>query len=80
MIEQFAGYFDRLDVPITSWDENDMPRFPEGYNHFNCEDTMLLKQPDVIMPMHLLPDEFDLDTKKANFEFYGSRTTAHSPR
>ena len=74
VIEQFAGYFDRLDVPITSWDENDMPRFPEGYNHFNCEDTMLLKQPDVIMLMHLLPDEFDLDTKKANFEFYESRT------
>ncbi len=74
VIEQFAGYFDRLDVPITSWDENDMPRFPEGYDYFNCEDTMLLKQPDVIMLMHMLPDDFDLDTKKANFDFYEART------
>lgn len=74
VIEQFAGYFDRLDVPITSWDANDMPCYPDGYHHFNCEDTMLLKQPDVIMLMHLLPEEFDLATKKANFEFYEART------
>ncbi len=74
VIEQFAGYFDRLDVPITSWDENDMPRYPAGYHHFNCEDTMLLKQPDVIMLLHMLPDDFDRATKLANFEFYEART------
>jgi kojibiose phosphorylase len=74
VIEQFDGYFDRLDVPITGWDANDMPRYPEGYNHFNCEETMLLKQPDVIMLMHMLPDEFDQATKLANFEFYEART------
>lgn len=74
VIEQFAGYFDLADVPITSWDDNDMPRYPEGYHHFNCEDTMLLKQPDVVMLLHMLPDDFDHDTKKANFEFYEART------
>ena len=74
VIEQFKGYFDRLDVPITTWDANDMPLYPEGYHHFNCEDTMLLKQPDVIMLMHMMPDDFDLETKKANFEFYEART------
>jgi kojibiose phosphorylase len=74
VIEQFAGYFQRTDVPIASWDANDMPRYPEGYHHFNCEDTMLLKQPDVVMLLHMLPDEFDLATKRANFEFYESRT------
>ena len=35
---------------------------------------MLLKQPDVVMLMHMLPDEFDPATKKANFEFYEART------
>ena len=38
VIEQFTGYFDRDDVPVTEWDENDMPRYPKGYHHFNCED------------------------------------------
>lgn len=74
VIEQFDGYFDRLDVPITDWDRNSMPRYPEGYHHFNCEDTMLLKQPDVVMAMYLLPDDFDLETKRSNYEFYEART------
>jgi kojibiose phosphorylase len=74
VLEQFDGYFGLKDVPITEWDHNNMPRYPKGYNHFNCEDTMLLKQPDVIMLMHVLPEEFSEDVKKANFEFYEART------
>jgi len=74
VLEQFDGYFGLKDVPITDWDHNDMPRYPEGYHHFNCEDTMLLKQPDVVMLMHVLPDEFSEEVKKANFEFYEART------
>ena len=74
MIEQFAGYFDRDDVPVTEWDENNMPRYPEGYHHFNCETTQLLKQPDVLMLNYLLPDEFSPEVKQANFEYYEART------
>jgi len=74
LIEQFAGYFDRLDVPVTDWDENNMPRYPAGYHHFNCEDTQLLKQPDVLMALYMLPDVFDVATKHANFEYYEART------
>jgi kojibiose phosphorylase len=74
LIEQFEGYLDRKDVPITEWDANDMPRYPPGYHHFNCEDTMLLKQPDVVMLMYLLPDDFSIEVKRANFEFYEART------
>lgn len=74
VLEQFAGYFDRLDVPVTAWDAHDMPRYPEGYHHFNCEETMLLKQPDVVMLTYLLPDEFSTEAKRANFEFYEPRT------
>ena len=74
VLEQFDGYLDRLDVPITEWDQNNMPRYPEGYHHFNCEETQLLKQPDVVMLMHVLPDEFTEDVKKANFEYYEART------
>jgi kojibiose phosphorylase len=74
VLEQFDGYFERLDVPVTDWDQNNMPLYPAGYNHFNCEDTQLLKQPDVVMLMHMLPDEFSEAVKKANFEYYEART------
>ncbi|MGK5684059.1 glycoside hydrolase family 65 protein [Actinoplanes sp. URMC 104] len=74
LVEQFEGYFERKDVPITQWDANNMPRYPAGYHHFNCEDTMLLKQPDVVMLMYLLPDDFTAEVKRANFEFYEART------
>jgi kojibiose phosphorylase len=55
-----------------------MPRYPEGYHHFNCETTQLLKQPDVVMQLYLLPEEFDAETKKANFEYYEARTVHKS--
>jgi kojibiose phosphorylase len=74
LIEQFAGYFRLEDIPITNWDENDMPVYPDGYDHFNLNGAMLLKQPDVVMLMYLLPDEFTDEAKKANFEFYEART------
>ncbi len=51
-----------------------MPRYPKGYHHFNCETTKLLKQPDVVQLIYLLPDEFDARTKKANFDYYEART------
>lgn len=74
VIEQFDGYFSLEDVPITRWDDNDMPQYPQGYHHFNCEDTMLLKQADVLMLMYLLPDDFNHETKKSNYDFYEKRT------
>ncbi|MDF0530426.1 glycosyl hydrolase family 65 protein [Tsukamurella sp. 8F] len=74
VIEQFEGYFSRTPVPVTQWDENDMPCYPPGYNHFNCEDTTLLKQPDVVMLMFLLPQAYSLQTRRANYRFYEPRT------
>lgn len=74
VVEQFTGYFDRLDEPVVEWDDNDMPRYPEGYHHFNCEDTMLLKQPDVLMLMLMLPDLFSAEEAAASFDFYEKRT------
>ncbi|WP_137146103.1 glycoside hydrolase family 65 protein [Mycolicibacterium sp. CR10] len=74
LIEQFRGYFDMEDVPITVWDDNDMPQYPEGYHHFNCEHTTLLKQPDVVMVQYLLPDLHGPESKRANFDFYEART------
>ena len=74
LIEQFEGYFGLEDLPISQWDENHMPRYPEGHDHFSLNGTMLLKQPDVVMLIYMLPDEFTAEAKKANFEFYEQRT------
>lgn len=74
LIEQFHGYFGMEDVPITVWDENNMPEYPAGYHHFNCENTTLLKQPDVVMVQYLLPDLHDPESKRANFDYYEART------
>ena len=74
LIEQFEGYFQRKEVPITQWDSNNMPMYPDGYNHFNADETTLLKQPDVVMLMYVLPDEFDDTVKRINYAFYEQRT------
>lgn len=74
LIEEFEGYFDLAEIPITKWDENNMPVYPPGYNHDNCDTTTLIKQPDVVMLMYILPDEFDEEVKKVNYEYYEART------
>lgn len=74
LIEQFEGYFALKEVPVTEWDQNDMPCYPQGYDHFNAGETTLLKQPDVIMLIYVLPDEFSDAVKKANYDFYETRT------
>ncbi len=74
LIEQFEGYFGLEDIPITQWDENQMPLYPEGHDHFSLNGSMLLKQPDVIMLNYLLPDEFSDEVKAANYAFYEQRT------
>ncbi len=74
LIEQFEGYFQLDDIPITEWDENHMPLYPEGHDHFSLNGSMLLKQPDVIMLNYLLPDEFSDEVKIANYAFYEKRT------
>ncbi|MEH6648896.1 MAG: glycosyl hydrolase family 65 protein [Motiliproteus sp.] len=74
LIEQFEDYFQCKEVPIVEWDKNDMPCYPAGYDHFNAGETTLLKQPDVVMLMYVLPDEYDDEIKRRNYEFYEKRT------
>lgn len=73
LIEQFEGYFNLLDIPITEYDENGMPKWPD-LKGYKLHDTQLIKQPDVVMLMLLLGDEFDLESKKINYEYYEKRT------
>ena len=61
---EFDGYFTLTELPVTL-DENQMPRYPDGYHHYNLEKSKLLKQADVVMLTYVLPDEFSDEVKRA---------------
>lgn len=73
LIEQFEGYFKLKDIEISKYDKNGMPIWPhlQGYK---LGETQLIKQPDVVMLMLLLGDEFDEETKRENYNYYEKRT------
>lgn len=73
LIEQFEGYFDLADVVIDNYDENGMPLWPD-LKGVKFSETQLIKQPDVMMLMILLPDEFDDSVKYENYKYYEART------
>lgn len=73
LIEQFEGYFELADIPITEHDENGMPVWPDMQGK-KLHETQLIKQPDVVMLMLILGEEFDLEEKKINYEYYEKRT------
>ncbi|WP_427340305.1 glycoside hydrolase family 65 protein [Caloranaerobacter sp. DY30410] len=73
LIEQFEGYFDLKDIEITQYDENGMPLWPD-LQGYKLGQTQLIKQPDVVMLMLLLGNEFDKETKRINYEYYEKRT------
>jgi kojibiose phosphorylase len=74
IIEQFEGYFNLEYLTIDEHDENGMPVWPMGLKLENLGRTQLIKQPDVIMLMLLLGEEFDEETKKENYNYYEART------
>ena len=69
VIEQFDGYFGLESLPVAH-DDNDMPKYPPGYHHYNLAGTKLLKQADAVMLTYVLPDEFPDDVKRANYNYY----------
>ncbi|KLO22020.1 kojibiose phosphorylase [Marinitoga sp. 1197] len=74
LIEQFENYFKLEDFTISKYNEKNMPEWPEGIDLSNLNKYQLIKQADVLMLMHLLPEDFDFETKKVNFEYYEKRT------
>ena len=78
VIEQFDGFFKRKHVKITEVDENFMPLIPASVELAHIGRYQLLKQADMIMIMYLIPEWFDRATKKANYDFYASRTVHKS--
>jgi kojibiose phosphorylase len=74
IVEQFSGYCDLPDMPISSWDEHGMPQWPEGLDLARIGATQLLKQPDVVQVFAMLSEEFNHDFMLRNYNFYEKRT------
>ena len=73
LIEQFEGYFNRREVDLAELE----PRIESAQSLFGIEgvnQTQVLKQPDVLMLMYLLPDLYDTETLHANYAYYTVRT------
>ena len=73
VIAQFDGYFQRKDVSLADFE----PRSQSIQAILGIEEacqTQVLKQPDVLMLLYLLPDLFDHETLRANYAYYTPRT------
>lgn len=73
VFEQFEGYFDRIYVNLEELE----PRHKSVQELFGIEDaaaTQVLKQPDVLMLMYLLQDEFSAEAVQVNYDYYTPRT------
>jgi len=73
LIEQFAGYFERTDALASDFD----PRSESVQSILGIEGAnavQVLKQPDVMMLMYLLPELFNPETIRANYDYYTPRT------
>ncbi len=73
LIEQFDGFFDLIDVNLQDYE----PRSQSMQALLGIEPTnqrQILKQPDVLMMLYLLRQQFDHETLQANWNYYVPRT------
>lgn len=73
LIEQFEGYFRRKDVDLAALE----PRTKSAQEVFGiegCNETQILKQPDVLMLQYLLRDHYSDGAVRVNYDYYAPRT------
>lgn len=77
LFEQHEGFFDLPHIDIHSIPVEEFPL----YNHWSYDRIFrndMIKQPDVLMFMFLYNQQFTLDQKRANYEYYEPRTIHES--
>ncbi len=75
LIEQFDGFFALQDVNLQDYE----PRTKSMHEIFGIEAAnryQVIKQPDVLMLPHLLPDEYRQEQIQTNYDHYTPRTDA----
>jgi kojibiose phosphorylase len=72
-IEQFEGYYQRKDINLATLE----PRTKSAQEIFGiegCNETQILKQPDVLMLQYVLRDHYYGESVYVNYDYYMPRT------
>ena len=73
LIEQFEGYYQRRDEDLAALE----PRTRSAQEIFGiegCNETQILKQPDVLMMQYILRDHYSDESVRVNYDYYQPRT------
>jgi beta-phosphoglucomutase family hydrolase len=73
VIEQFAGFFDLEDYPLTREERHRAP-ISRLFDWERINRLKLLKQADVLMLLHVFPEAFPRDVALANYRYYEPMT------
>ena len=73
LFEQFEGFFDLDDIDLGDY-AGRVRSMEEVLGVERIDETQVIKQPDVIMLLCLLRDQFDCETWRANWDYYNPRT------
>ncbi|MFD3261208.1 glycoside hydrolase family 65 protein [Paenibacillus lentus] len=75
LIEQFDRYYKLEDVSLPELKSRMLnPHEYLGGGNGLATTTQILKQADVVLLLHLFGEQYDRDTKRANWEYYEPRT------
>ena len=73
LIEQFEGYYQRKDIDLATLE----PRTKSAQEIFGiegCNETQILKQPDVLMLQYVLRSDYLGEIVQVNYDYYMPRT------
>ena len=77
IFEQQDGYMDKEQLLVTDLDVSNLP-LNQNWSWDRILRSCFIKQADVLQGLFFLSDEYDLETKKRNFDFYEPRTVHES--
>lgn len=75
LIEQFRGYFELEDIDLSAFEHRTAP-MDVLLGRERLQRSRIIKQPDVVMLLHLLPEAYPAAVRETNF-FYYERRCAH---
>lgn len=73
LFEQFVGYLTLDDIDLSQY-EGQLVALDVLLGSERIRRSQIVKQADVLMLLHLLPDGFDRETLEVNFRYYEPRT------
>jgi maltose phosphorylase len=77
ILEQHAGYFDLPHVDLEHFPPDQIPIY-KHWAYVKIFRHNMIKQPDVLNLMYFFSQDYTLEEKRANYEFYEARTIHES--